>query len=793
MNQLELAKQDNITPDPNNLELIDSLREEICRSAFWSVFGFGGAALWLVLLFYYSQRNLPILATFILIFVALAIVASSPKVPYNSRAGSIVIFLCLAGIACLIPNQLIAATSLFFFASIVLAGMMLGKRAVLGFGMLLILLFFLASFLTNSIVVTPGQLPDWTRQITPVLPVVIYGLIAVSALVPLTQYFHKIGSILELERQFSRDNQALNQRLVDLSNDLNRVLETQQIRHDNLCEFTKMSNVNKPLSEIIIDALSKFHDVYGYMQLEVFIETDADTYCHAYLGYTAESAAEHVLDTVQISSMPEIVRETMHASRVVVVTQGDSTIDSENNSPANISHLWQVCVPLSFNQRVMGALLIKGIPGDEIKTIDRSELELIANILALKVAIHQLAGEDTLHPDQYQGSNKFIHQLSQANSIEEISSIVDETLSKSPFTTFYFHAEKNKLHLISFHDPENPGRAQFEKLTISIDSDEGIIINSPVLLRHINTHTKIPAELLASLQKINTVSAAFLTIQPNSQVSRLLVLASRDETKLTAFSIQPYALLAGYATTAIEKVITSQHLQRRLIALQSLATISQAISGVTELDELFDSIHEQITKVVGDVDLAIALYDPKTDMISIPYAQEADQKIALEPFPLGQGLTSILIRTQQPLLLVEDTERRARELGAKITGAPAKSWLGVPLIVSGEVLGAILLQDIEHEQRFNEDDLRLITTLASQVAITIRNARLLQESNLRAERERIVSDITSKIWSSPNVDSIARNALQELSRSLQVSEGSIFLTSADNSEILRRQLGIREN
>jgi GAF domain-containing protein len=234
-------------------------------------------------------------------------------------------------------------------------------------------------------------------------------------------------------------------------------------------------------------------------------------------------------------------------------------------------------------------------------------------------------------------------------------------------------------------------------------------------------------------------------------------------------------------------------LQRRLIALQSLATISQAISGVTDLDDLFDSIHEQITKVVGDVDLAIALYDPKTDMISIPYAQEADQKIALEPFPLGQGLTSILIRTQQPLLLVEDTERRARELGAKITGAPAKSWLGVPLIVSGEVLGAILLQDIEHEQRFNEDDLRLITTLASQVAITIRNARLLQESNLRAERERIVSDITSKIWSSPNVDSIARNALQELSRSLQVSEGSIFLTNADNSEILRRQLGIREN
>ena len=54
-------------------------------------------------------------------------------------------------------------------------------------------------------------------------------------------------------------------------------------------------------------------------------------------------------------------------------------------------------------------------------------------------------------------------------------------------------------------------------------------------------------------------------------------------------------------------------------------------------------------------------------------------------------------------MLVEDTEKRATAMGAKITGKAAMSWLGVPLLARGEAIGAIIIQDIKNEHSFKRE------------------------------------------------------------------------------------------
>jgi GAF domain-containing protein len=117
-------------------------------------------------------------------------------------------------------------------------------------------------------------------------------------------------------------------------------------------------------------------------------------------------------------------------------------------------------------------------------------------------------------------------------------------------------------------------------------------------------------------------------------------------------------------------------------------------------------------------------------------------------------------------MLVEDAEIKARELGAKTVGRASKSWLGVPLIVSGEVIGAIIVQDLEQENRFNEDDLHLLVTLGSQVAISMRTAQLLDNARRQVERQRLVSEITAKIRSSNNMNTILETTTTELRKAL---------------------------
>ena len=246
--------------------------------------------------------------------------------------------------------------------------------------------------------------------------------------------------------------------------------------------------------------------------------------------------------------------------------------------------------------------------------------------------------------------------------------------------------------------------------------------------------------------------------------------------------------------------MNAEIMDRRLSVMRSLEAINQTIAKESNLDNLFQVIHEQVTLVVGEVDMIIALYDQENKIINVPYACEDQQLLTIPSFPFGEGLTSIIISTSQPLMLVENAASQAQELGAKIIGTPAKSFLGVPLIVVGDVIGALIIQDTENEYRFDDEDQNFLTILASQVAISIRNLFMLNEIMEKAERDRLVNEITAKFWSSSDVDTIMRTAILELGRALKASKGLIQLKVAEteidtlcpgrSSREYRRLLGI---
>jgi GAF domain-containing protein len=192
---------------------------------------------------------------------------------------------------------------------------------------------------------------------------------------------------------------------------------------------------------------------------------------------------------------------------------------------------------------------------------------------------------------------------------------------------------------------------------------------------------------------------------------------------------------------------------------------------------LYQVVHQQIVQVMDAVNFLIALYIEPDRTIEIPYMDDGDQIISVPPFPLGQGLTSIIIRTRQPLMIVEDTINRSRALGAIVTGdKPALSWLGVPMILGGEILGAIVVQDLEREHRFDENDMRLLTTLAAQVAIAIHNTQLIETAQLRAERDRQLYEITDKIRRAVDIQGVLETTARELSVALDARRTQVEIS-----------------
>ena len=223
--------------------------------------------------------------------------------------------------------------------------------------------------------------------------------------------------------------------------------------------------------------------------------------------------------------------------------------------------------------------------------------------------------------------------------------------------------------------------------------------------------------------------------------------------------------------------VQAQAVQEVLAELRALNAVSQAISIQTGLDALCQVIYEAVIQFMGEVDFLVALYDPEQGQIQIPAMWEKNQLLSVPPYPLGAGLVSILLRTRQPLMINEDAEQRAAALGALVLGKPARSWLGVPMIVGGDVIGALVVQDVEREKRFAEDDQRLLSTLAAQVGAAIRNVQILEKARQQARRERALHEMTSKIRSTVEMRTIMTTATTELGKALNLRRVQIRLGS----------------
>src|SRR5574340_1597544 len=73
-----------------------------------------------------------------------------------------------------------------------------------------------------------------------------------------------------------------------------------------------------------------------------------------------------------------------------------------------------------------------------------------------------------------------------------------------------------------------------------------------------------------------------------------------------------------------------------------------------------------------------------------------------------------------------DREREA--LGASVVGQQSQSYLGVPILVSGKAVGGLSVQSTAREGAFDEADARLLSTIASNVATALQNARLYADA-----------------------------------------------------------------
>jgi PAS domain S-box-containing protein len=182
---------------------------------------------------------------------------------------------------------------------------------------------------------------------------------------------------------------------------------------------------------------------------------------------------------------------------------------------------------------------------------------------------------------------------------------------------------------------------------------------------------------------------------------------------------KPIALI-GVASDITER-------KRTELENQILYEITKGVTTTSNLDELLYLIHRSLGKVVYAENCFVALHNPETGLFSFPYFIDKFDTTP-SPMSMGKSCTAYVFRSVTPFLfsqkLFDDLMEKAE---VELVGYPSPSWIGVPLQTPSSVIGVLVLQHYENENVYTEKDLKFLTSIGSQLAITIERKKTEEE------------------------------------------------------------------
>jgi GAF domain-containing protein len=182
--------------------------------------------------------------------------------------------------------------------------------------------------------------------------------------------------------------------------------------------------------------------------------------------------------------------------------------------------------------------------------------------------------------------------------------------------------------------------------------------------------------------------------------------------------------------------------------LETLTTLAELVSIAIQNAKLY----EQMERSLAEAEAA-----------SRQFFRDNWNRLAEENKTLGYRYTA---GGSRPLSMTENNEEPTEK-------ATNRKQVQVPIKIRGEEIGELSIV-IPNEENIKSDQMDMIRAVAERVGVIAENARLFGETTRRAERERLVSDITTKIRGTNDPQEMIQTAIQELREALKVSRVEVI-------------------
>ena len=302
-----------------------------------------------------------------------------------------------------------------------------------------------------------------------------------------------------------------------------------------------------------------------------------------------------------------------------------------------------------------------------------------------------------------------------------------------------------------------------------IESGRSLMINEDVMARAAEFGQGV---LMGEAPK----SVVYAPLMVGGHPSGVVSLQNIDrEHAFSSSDLDLLTTLAASLSVALDNARLIDETRQRAAELAIVNSVGQALAGQLDLDTLISDLGDQM-RVTFDADLVyVALHDRESDLIEFAYYSEGGVHKAEPAMRFGQGLTSQILESRQPLLLNKDAQFAAF---ARV-GTPASSYLGVPIIAGDEAIGVVSVQHTTESGRFGEADQRLLATLAANVGVAIQNARLYRDAQRQAAEMTALAEVAAEISAMLDLGSVLERIADRALTLLTGDTSAVFLAEAE--------------
>ena len=281
---------------------------------------------------------------------------------------------------------------------------------------------------------------------------------------------------------------------------------------------------------------------------------------------------------------------------------------------------------------------------------------------------------------------------------------------------------------------------------------------------------------------------AFLSVPivaPTDRVIGVINVQHRKAHRHSESQMTLLSILGHQVGGAIENARLYQETALRSNQISTLAEVGQIIASGKYVEEVLQLIVNIVAKMMQARVCSIMLVDAQKNELVIKAAKASSEEYGRKPnLKIGNSLISRVVKEKAPLMVRDVTKQEGYQYPELASKEGIRSLLSVPMILKDHVIGVLNVYSAD-ERSFSNEDLRVLSTAADQIALAFENTKLnvaIQESQEALQTRKLVERAKSILQKQTNLsEEEAYKRLQQQSmktrRSMREIAEAVILSS----------------